>query len=197
MKIAVSGLSGSGNSTVCRLVGKKMGLRVINYTFRDMAKDLGMEFERLHDIRKEDWSYDYLLDRKLLEMFGVQENAIMGSRLAIWIAPANLRIWLDADLGTRAKRIAKREGIMPARALALTRKRDAENARQYMLLYGLDIRKHAFADLAIDTNKMPAEKVAQRIVALARGKNFGKTRESSRALGIKSRIAAGLKKIRC
>ena len=45
IKIAVSGKSGCGNSTVSRLLAEKLGLKLINYTFHDMAEEAGIPFE--------------------------------------------------------------------------------------------------------------------------------------------------------
>ena len=54
IKIAVSGKSGCGNSTVSRLLADKLGLKLINYTFHNMAEEAGIpfaEFCRKHNIR--------------------------------------------------------------------------------------------------------------------------------------------------
>jgi len=42
IRIAISGKSGCGNSTVSRIVATRLGLRVVNYTFKDLARDRGM-----------------------------------------------------------------------------------------------------------------------------------------------------------
>ena len=47
LRLAISGKSGCGNTTVSRLVAEKLGLRVINYTFKNLARDSGMSFEEL------------------------------------------------------------------------------------------------------------------------------------------------------
>ena len=47
VRIAVSGKSGCGNTTVSRLLAERLGVRLINYTFHDMAKERGIPFEQL------------------------------------------------------------------------------------------------------------------------------------------------------
>jgi cytidylate kinase len=37
IKIAISGKSGCGNSTVSRIVANRLGLRLVNYTVRALA----------------------------------------------------------------------------------------------------------------------------------------------------------------
>lgn len=197
MKIAISGLSGSGNSTVCALLGKRMGLTVINYTLRNMALELGMDFGEIHKKRKDDPSFDYLLDRKQAEKFSASKNAVLGSRLAIWLVDSNLSIWLDAGLLARAGRIAKREGIPLRQAIAQTRRRDSENSAQYRKLYGINVSRHGFADMVIDTEKLPAAKVAQLIIKEAKKPKYNKVRGNKYAGGLAGKIAFGLKGVRC
>ncbi|MFH1257521.1 MAG: cytidylate kinase, partial [Candidatus Micrarchaeota archaeon] len=90
MKIAISGLSGSGNSTACEKVGNALKLKVINYTLRNLAIDVGMDFPTIQEKRKEDERFDLLLDKRQMEAFSEEKDAIIGSRLAIWMADANL-----------------------------------------------------------------------------------------------------------
>ena len=47
LRIAISGKSGCGNSTVSRLVAAKLGIRMVNYTFKDLARDKGMSLEEI------------------------------------------------------------------------------------------------------------------------------------------------------
>ncbi len=44
MRIAISGKSGCGNTTVSTLVADRMNYKMINFTFRTLAKEKGIEF---------------------------------------------------------------------------------------------------------------------------------------------------------
>lgn len=68
IKIAISGKSGCGNSTVSRMVAERLGLEVINYTFRNMAEDLGISFEELRRRAEKDDSMDRQLDARQVEL---------------------------------------------------------------------------------------------------------------------------------
>jgi CMP/dCMP kinase len=197
VKIAVSGLSGSGNSTACGKIAKLLRLKAINYTFKDLAAEIGMDFYALHEKRKSDPAYDLLLDKRQIEMFEGEENAILGSRLAIWIADANLRVWLEAPIQIRAKRISQRDGIPTGDALVKTRMRDKENAAQYLRLYGIDINKHGFADIVIDSGKFGADEVAKKIASAAKSKKYAKVKKSPMGEKIRKIIQVNLNKIRC
>ena len=50
--MAISGKSGCGNTTVSRLVADRLGLIVINYTFKNLAQDKGMSFEEIARSRR-------------------------------------------------------------------------------------------------------------------------------------------------
>jgi cytidylate kinase len=165
--IAISGLSGCGNTTASALVAKKLGLKRINYTLRDLAHEKGLPFATVQEKAGEEFpKWDLELDAKLAKMAS-NGNCVAASRLAIWLVPADLRVWLEAPRATRAKRIAKREGGRPD-AAAVAR-RDAQNAARYKKLYGIDVSKHRqITDAELDAGKLTANQVAAAIVKLAR-----------------------------
>ncbi|MFH0971048.1 MAG: cytidylate kinase family protein [Candidatus Micrarchaeota archaeon] len=197
MKIAVSGLSGCGNSTACLAVAKALRLKSINFTFRDLAEELGMDFEDLAEKRKQDRGYDLLLDKMQLGLYGRELDAIMGSRLAIWLADANLRVWLDAPLEIRAKRIAKRETKSFEDAFDRTKRRDIEDRKQYLRLYGIDILEHDFADLILDAEKFNALQIARKIISEAKKDKYKNVQKSKYGDKIIGKIEANLKSIKC
>ncbi|MFZ9519364.1 MAG: (d)CMP kinase [Silvanigrellaceae bacterium] len=169
MRIAISGHSGCGNTTATTNVGRALGLTIVNYTFRDLAKELGMSFEDLHKEAPDNFIFDYLTDLKCIRA-ALNENIVLGTRLAAWLMEADLRIWLHAPLEARARRINKRESEKEASYEAVlykTLKRDDQNRKRYLQLYGLDINDHSDFDITINTEKLTAEQVSSLIVAAA------------------------------
>jgi len=167
MRIAISGLSGSGNTTACANVSKELGLTVVNYTYRQLAVDLGTTFEDVRKRAGESTIIDYTLDKILLEK-AKEDNIILGSRLACWLIDADLKIWLHAPLKIRAKRIAEREGKDPKETLEYTQKRDKSDILHYKTAYGINILKHDFTDFTINTENLSALQVAHAVVAAAK-----------------------------
>jgi CMP/dCMP kinase len=174
VKIAISGKSGCGNTTVTRKVAERLGYRRINYTFRDMAAEEGISFEKLRDMAEHDPQWDMRLDRRQVEMAG-DGNTVLGSRLAIWILEdADLRVYLDAPLEVRACRILRRNletGQEPSdlgAVLTETAERDRRDRDRYLRLYGIDNDDYGFVDLIIDTTDLGADEVANLIVAAVR-----------------------------
>lgn len=170
MRIAISGHSGCGNTTATRNVGNALNLKIINFTFRDLAQELGKSFEEIHQEAMHNLVYDYLTDMTLIRTAIKNPQVVVGTRLAAWLLNADLRIWLHAPLETRAARINKREserGASYEETLYKTLKRDAENKKRYLMLYGLDIEDHTDFDITINTHQLTAEQVSGLITTAA------------------------------
>jgi CMP/dCMP kinase len=169
MRIAISGHSGCGNTTATTNVGKSLSLRMVNYTFRDLAKDVGLTFDEVQKQASENPLFDYLTDLQLVRA-ALNPQIVLGTRLASWLMEADLRIWLHASLEARAARISKRETEKASsyeHVLYKTLKRDEENRKRYLRLYGIDILDHSDFDMTINTEKLTAEQVSGLIVAAA------------------------------
>ncbi len=162
--IAISGKSGCGNTTVVRLVAQKLGFLPVNYTFRTMAKDMGIPFEELLKKAQDSLEYDRKLDEHQAEL-AREGNTVVGSRLAIWMVPeADLKIYLRASHAVRVQRIHAREGGDIAAIDRFTQERDAKDRARYRTLYNIDINDTSCAHLSIDTERWNAEEIAEIIV---------------------------------
>ena len=108
MRVAISGHSGCGNTTATNNVGNALHLKIVNYTFRDLARDLNLSFEQIHKDASTNLIYDYLTDLTLIRNALANKDIVIGTRLAAWLMDAELRIWLHAPLEARASRISLR-----------------------------------------------------------------------------------------
>lgn len=171
MKIAISGLSGCGNTTAVRNVSKHLKIPAVNYTFRNLAQESNLTLAEIQQLALKNSAVDYLIDYKIISITKKSKNCVVGSRLAAWIvANADLRVWLHASLKERAKRIHAREKNKTLRQVHLeTAKRDSENITRYKKYYGLDITKEKTElDLIVNTQRLTAEQVAALIIAAAK-----------------------------
>lgn len=165
MRIALSSLSGAGTTTAVTEIAPQLGFRVVNYTFRDLARELGVEFQKVQDAASLDTRYDYLTDAQLLRA-SLADNVVVGSRLAGWLVAADVCIWLHAPLDVRAQRIYKREGGSLQEVSIKTAKRDAQNAERFQSLYGIDVQDHAPFEFTINTTRLGIDDVAKAILAI-------------------------------
>ena len=170
LRIAISSLSGCGNTTATMNVGRTLDLKVVNYTFRDLAADIGVSFEEIHERSQQNRTFDYLTDLNQIRL-SLQPKVVVGSRLAAWLVNADLRVWLQASLEERAKRIFRREvgkALTYESVLYRTLQRDEQNRKRYLQLYGIDSNDRSDFDIIINTEKLTAEQVSSLIIAAAR-----------------------------
>ncbi len=110
IKIAISGRSGCGNTTVSRMVAEKLNLQFINFTFRSLAEERKVTLKDILELAGKDDSIDKEVDARQTKLAAESSGCVLGSRLAIWILKeADLKIYLDANPQTRAARIVTGE----------------------------------------------------------------------------------------
>ena len=177
-RIAISGKSGCGNTTISRMVAEKLGLRFINFTFRNLAGEQGRSLKEILDLAAGDSSWDKELDRRQVALARENGGCVLGSRLAIWMLPeADLKVYLKAAGETRARRITRREGGDLAAVAAFTAERDRQDRERYLRIYQIDNDDFSFADLVIDTDHREPAEIAGLIIdavdALASGFRAG------------------------
>lgn len=164
LRVAISGKSGCGNTTVSTLLAEKLGIKLINFTFRQLAAEKNMTLAQVIENAKADDSYDVAVDTRQVEM-ARSESCVLGSRLAIWmLKEADLKVYLIADDDVRAKRILNREGGDLDQIKAFTSMRDSEDSKRYMKLYNIDNGDYSFVDMKIDTANYSPEQIVQQIL---------------------------------
>ena len=165
VRVAISGKSGCGNTTVSTLLSQKLGVKLINYTFRQLAEEKGMTLKEVIEAAKNDDSYDKYVDKHQVEL-ALKESCVLGSRLAIWmLKEADLKVYLYASDETRAGRVFNREGGDLQQIKDFTSMRDSEDSKRYMKLYQIDNNKYDFCDLIIDTANYNPEQIVDQIIA--------------------------------
>jgi len=169
IKIAVSGMSGCGNTTVSKLVADRLNLKFINYTFRTMAQEKGIELKEMLELAAKDDSWDREVDSRQVKLARESGGCVIGSRLAIWmLEEADLKVYLRAKPETRAARIVKREGGDLAEIAAFTAERDRQDNQRYIRIYNIDNFKYEFVNLVIDTDNINADQIADLIIEAAK-----------------------------
>jgi cytidylate kinase len=170
LKIAVSGKSGCGNTTISRLVSEKLGLAFINFTFRSLAAEKNISLEEvLRNAAEDDW-WDKEVDRRQVAMARKAGGCVLGSRLAIWmLKDADLKVYLKASPEIRAERIVRREGGILEEVAAFTRERDRQDNERYLRIYNINNDDYSFADVIINTDHKSVGEIAEMIIDAASG----------------------------
>ena len=154
LRVAISGKSGCGNTTVSTLLAQKLNVKLINFTFRQLAAEKNLTLAQVIENAKTDDSYDITVDTRQVEL-AKKESCVLGSRLAIY---------LIADDNVRAQRILNREGGSLEEIKSFTAMRDSEDSRRYKKLYNIDNSNFDFADLKIDTALFTPEQIVEKIL---------------------------------
>lgn len=164
LQIAISGLSGCGNTTVSKKLAYRLNMPLVNYTFKDIAQELNIPFKEVVEKAKTDFSYDHMVDSRQI-LLASSQSCILASRLAIWLLKnASLKIYLQASAEERARRIQKREGGDLNEVTAFTKMRDENDSQRYKKLYGIDNTDVSIADVIVDTTNLNPDQIVDSII---------------------------------
>ena len=164
LRIAISGKSGCGNTTVSKLLSEKLSVNMINFTFRSLCEETGLSLAEIIEKAKTDDSFDVTVDTRQVEL-AKKESCVLGSRLAIWmLKEADFSVYLLASDQVRAERILNREGGDLEAIKNFTAMRDAEDTSRYKKLYDINNDNFEFASLKIDTAQYNPEEIVAIIL---------------------------------
>lgn len=170
--ICISGMAGTGKSTLSRKLAERYGLRY--YCGGDALKDLakqkgyhvsmegwwespeGLKFlkERVNDPK-----FDKTVDDKLLEN-ARQGNVLLDSWTMPWLLNRGFKIWLAASFEKRATRVAQRDNMTVEEAYKMLEEKEANTKAIYKSLYGFSLGDDLTPfDFILDTDNLSASEV--------------------------------------
>jgi len=167
--ITISGTPGSGKSTVAKILKEKLNLNYVysGEFFRKEAEKNNMTLEEFGKYCEENSKIDKELDKKQIEILK-KDNILLEGRLAGWLAYKNdisaLKVFLDADINIRTKRIIKREdGDFEKRKKEII-KREKSEKKRYKKYYDIDLDDKSIYDIVIDTGDKKPEEIVEKII---------------------------------
>lgn len=169
VQITISGLPGSGTSTLVGRLCKSRSMTALNGgdVFRDEASKRGLSVASFSELCKTEPAVDHALDERLIESMKDSNGPdIVESRLAGWWAYREQinchRIWIEVDIEERLRRVAMREGD-DIRQLEESIIREEADRQRYTRLYGIDILSMEPYTTVIDSTNLTADQVVDAV----------------------------------
>jgi CMP/dCMP kinase len=170
--ICISGMAGTGKSTLSRKLAEKYGLRYYcgGNALKDLARQqgyavtsegwwespVGLQFlkERVKDPK-----FDKTVDDKLLEQAKLG-NVLLDSWTMPWLLEGGFKIWLAASLEKRATRVSERDQITVEEAYKMLEEKEANTKAIYKSIYGFSLGEDLSPfDFILDTDHLAAPEV--------------------------------------
>jgi len=143
MRITVSGLPGSGTTSLSRYLAQHHNFTMISAgeVFRECAQKHNMELAEFGRLAEQDPTFDKMIDVRQKEIAEEKDNLIVEGRLSGWmVEKADLKIWLFAPINCRIDRIVYRDQIADDEtAKKITLERERCEAGRYSAYYNIDI----------------------------------------------------------
>jgi len=169
MIISISGTAGSGKSTIAKLLAKKLGYK--HYSMgdfqRQIAKEKGITITQLGELESKDDSIDRMIDTKQKKLGQIQDNFVIDAWLSPHFIPNSFKIFMDADIMVRAKRIAKKREAESYEkvedAIKAIKQREKANRARWIRYYNFDFMDKSNYDLIVDTTNRDIEEILDYI----------------------------------
>lgn len=170
--ICISGMAGTGKSTLSKRLAEKYHLRYFSGgdVLKELAKQEGYDVsvqgwwespEGLNFLneRVNDPKFDKTVDDKLLE-YAQQGNVLLDSWTMPWLLKEGFKIWLDASFEKRAARVAVRDAMTVSEAFEVLKEKEARTKAIYKSLYGFGLGEDFKPfDFILDTDNLSANEV--------------------------------------
>ncbi|MBI2138213.1 cytidylate kinase family protein [Candidatus Woesearchaeota archaeon] len=170
MIITISGIAGSGKSTVAKMLAEKLGFRhySIGDIMRAMANERGITLLELGKLAEKDRTIDEELDRRQIQLGKVEDNFVIDSRLGFHFIPHSFKAFLKVSLDEAARRIftegrAHEPYIDLNDSMSKIKKRIASEDKRYLSYYGINYHDNSHYDFIIDTTSLSPEGVVLQI----------------------------------
>lgn len=184
--ICISGMTGSGKSTVAKKLADKYGLGYFSggNALRTLAQEEGYESDmrgwwetaeglRFLQQRMEDPAFDRRIDEKLLEL-AEQGNVVLDSWTMPWLLKEGFKIWLEASPQVRAKRVVNRDDISIEEAIKALKEKDERTRQIYNSLYGFDLgHDRSPFNLVLATDELDPDEVFHAVCLVTDRLVFG------------------------
>ena len=177
MILTISGLHGTGKSTIGKLIAEDLGIQYYStgQAFRDLANEMNMSLKEFSKFVEKTPKIDKKLDGKIIEI-AQKGNIIIDSQLSGYILQiiADFKILLICPLEIRVKRMAERDETTYEEKLTETTMREKSELDRFKRLYDIDLNDYTklekMHDLIINTEELTIEDITNKILSVIKKK---------------------------
>lgn len=179
MIISISGLPGSGKSTIAKMLAEKLGFErfYMGAIMRQIADDKGITLLDLMKRAETDSSIDEDVDKYVTDLGKQKDDFIIESRTAFYFIPQSFKVFVKVDFDEAAKRIWKdlqkntddRKTEERAKSveelIEKLKERNEVDIARYQKYYGFDFTNESNYDFVINSTNLPPEEVFERVLS--------------------------------
>ncbi|MCR4327338.1 MAG: cytidylate kinase family protein [Nanoarchaeota archaeon] len=173
MKITISGLPGSGKTTVARMISQKLEIPFISIgdLRGEIAKEKRLTIDELNEIgKKEDWVHKRA-DEKTIQLGKTDKSFVIEGWLAYHFIPNSFKVFLKVDEKSSARRIFidQREDEKKCKTekevKEMLKKRVNTSDDQFYKYYGVRFLDKLNYNIIIDTTNLSPQEVVKIILS--------------------------------
>lgn len=171
MIITISGLPGSGKTSVAKEIAKKL-----NFKFHSMGEIIqtfvlsrNTTLLQFNELRNKDSKWDLMIDDYQRELAKKEKNVVMDGIISFHIFPDSIKIFLSVKPEIGAMRIFKaKRSDEPyktfSESLKAVKKRIKDDKARYKKIYKVDCHNPSNFDFVVDTSDMDVKEVVKAVL---------------------------------
>ena len=181
--IIISGMPAVGKTTVSRKVAVALGVPMVGGgdVLKEMAVEEGYtpggedwwdtgEGMKFLNERKKSPDFDKEVDARL-KLKAKKGDVVITSYPVPWLTDEGLKVWLSGGVASRARRMAKRDGIPVSKCMEILSIRDVENYKLNKKIYAIEFGKDLKPfDLVVETDSIDESRVADILIAYVKSR---------------------------
>lgn len=170
--VTISGLPGSGTSTLSKALAAHTGWVYLNtgQVFRQMAQEAGVSLQQFGERAEAEADIDRQLDKRMVELAAeAASGCVLEGRLMGWMVLRRkveaLKVWVHADIKTRASRVSGRDAQDLNQAMAAINERELSERQRYAQHHDIDLADTSIYDLVLDSDDAGPDELCERVLA--------------------------------
>jgi len=177
MVITITGLPGSGKSTIAKLLSEQ--LNISWYSMGDlrgkMARERNMTIDELNSLGETESFTDNEVDEYQTQLGNSGQSFVIDGRLSWYFIPNSFKVFLNVnneigsqrifDSANEGKRSDEKHYTSSLEVQQVIERRIQSDIKRYKQYYGIDFMDPKQFDLVIDTSNKTTQEVLQEILS--------------------------------